>query len=131
MANMREAAAEGERQSLRVLPGVEISAFNPDTGRKVHILGYRVKDAGVLTDACRPYLDARRRANLLSLERVRAAGYPIDADDVSLYVGESGIPHRQHIMHALADRGYTPTIYGELYDRLYGRDGIAAAKSDL
>jgi predicted metal-dependent phosphoesterase TrpH len=130
MANMREAAEEGERQNQRVLSGVEISAFNPDTGRKVHILGYLVKDAKFLTEACKPYLDARRRANLLALERIRAIGYPIDADDVSLYIGEGGIPHRQHIMHALADRGYTPTIYGELYDKLYGRNGIAAARSD-
>jgi predicted metal-dependent phosphoesterase TrpH len=130
MANMSEAAAEGRRQSLSVLPGVEISAFNPGTGRKAHILGYHVKDAQALTDACRPYLDARRRANLLALERVRAAGYPIDAEDVSLYLGEGGIPHRQHIMHALADRGYTPSIYGGLYDRLYGPNGIAVAKSD-
>jgi predicted metal-dependent phosphoesterase TrpH len=130
MANVSEAVAEGRRQNLRVLPGVEISAFNPDTGRKVHILGYLIKGAQLLTDTCKPYLDSRRRANLLALERVRAAGYPIDADDVSLYIGEGGIPHRQHIMHALADRGYTPAIYGELYDRLYGRDGVAVAKSD-
>ena len=130
MANMREAIAEGERQNLRVLPGVEISAFNPGTKRKIHILGYLVKDAQTLTGACKPYLRARHSANLLALERVRAAGYPIDADDVSLYIGEGGIPHRQHVMHALADRGYAPAIYGELYDRLYGQNGIAVAKSD-
>jgi predicted metal-dependent phosphoesterase TrpH len=130
MANMSEAVAEGRRQNLRVLPGVEISAFNPGTGRKVHILGYHVKETQTLTDTCKPYLDERRHANLLALEQVRAAGYPIDADDVSLYLGESGIPHRQHIMHALADRGYTPSIYGELYDKLYGQNGIAVAKSD-
>jgi predicted metal-dependent phosphoesterase TrpH len=130
MANMREAADEGGRQNLRVLPGVEISAFNPDTGRKIHILGYLVRDAQALTNVCKPYLGARRRANLLALERVRAAGYPIDADDVSLYTGEGGIPHRQHIMHALADRGYASAIYGELYDKLYGQNGIAVAKSD-
>ncbi|MDR1472056.1 MAG: PHP domain-containing protein [Synergistaceae bacterium] len=130
MANMRTVAAEGGRQNPRVLPGVEISAFNPSTGRKIHILGYLVEDARILTDECRPYLGVRHRANLLALERVRAAGYPIDEDDVSLYIGEGGIPHRQHTMHALADRGHTPAIYGELYDRLYGPNGIAVAKSD-
>jgi predicted metal-dependent phosphoesterase TrpH len=130
MANMREAADESERQNLRVLPGVEISAFNPSTGRKVHILGYLVKDAEALTNACKPYLRARHSANLQALERVRVSGYPIDADDASIYIGEGGILHRQHIMHALADRGYTPTIYGELYDKLYGQNGIAVAKSD-
>jgi predicted metal-dependent phosphoesterase TrpH len=127
---MREAATESERQNLRVLPGVEISAFNPDTGRKIPILGYLVKDARTLTDACGPYLEARRRANLLALERIRAAGYAIDEDDVSLYIGEGGVLHRQHVMHALADRGYAPAIYGELYDKLYGQNGIAVAKSD-
>ena len=130
MANMREAVAEGERQNLRILPGVEISAFNPETGRKVHILGYLVEDAQTMTDACKPYLRARHSANLLAFELVRAAGYPIDADDVSLYIREGGILHMQHGMHALADRGYASAIYSELYDRLYGQNGIAIAKSD-
>jgi hypothetical protein len=35
------------------------------------------------------------------------AGYCIDEEDISAYVRKGGIIYRQHIMHALADRGYT------------------------
>ncbi|MDR2615102.1 MAG: PHP domain-containing protein, partial [Oscillospiraceae bacterium] len=127
--HLPEAMAEGERQGVRVVPGAELSAYDAETGRKIHILCYLPTKPDLITDACRPYLEKRRRTNRDSVERIRAAGYPIDTDDVERYVGRGGVLHRQHVMHALCDRGYTNTIYGELYDKLYGKNGIATARS--
>jgi predicted metal-dependent phosphoesterase TrpH len=127
--HLPEAAAEGARQGVRVVPGTEISAFDALTGRKIHILCYLASRPQLITEICRPYLNERREANRGSVGRIRAAGYAIDVDDAERYVGEGGVLRRQHVMHALADRGYTDTIYGELYDKLYGKNGIAAAQS--
>ena len=55
MAGQAEALEEGKRLGLKVIPGVEISAFNPETGRKAHILGFYVKDMDGLNCACRPF----------------------------------------------------------------------------
>jgi predicted metal-dependent phosphoesterase TrpH len=41
------------------------------------------------------------------------------------YAALDGTVYRQHIMHALADRCYTATIYGPLYTRLFGPGGLA------
>jgi hypothetical protein len=62
------------------------------------------------------------------VDKIRRAGYLIDRADMAAYAGKQGILYRQHIMHALADRGYTQTIHGPLYAKLFGPGGIAAAK---
>ena len=129
MAGQAEALEEGKKQGLRVIPGVEISAFNPETGRKAHILGYHVKDSKGLDSACRPYLEARHQKNLGSISRIAQAGYPISRKDVEEYASLDGTVYRQHIMHALVDRGYAPAIYGPLYTKLFGPGGLATVKA--
>jgi predicted metal-dependent phosphoesterase TrpH len=125
LAGQEEALEEGKKQGLRIIPGIEISAFDPDSGRKVHILGYEPKDSSTIHRACLPYLKARHRANLEAVNKIRGAGYFIDRADMKAYAGRQGILYRQHIMHALADRGYTERIYGPLYAKLFGPGGIA------
>ena len=124
-----EALEEGKKQGLRIIPGTEISAFNPETGRKAHILGFHIKDREGLDRACRPFLEARHRKNLESVDRITKEGYPISQDDVKEYASLDGTVYRQHIMHALVDRGYAPAVYGPLYTKLFGPDGPAAVKA--
>jgi predicted metal-dependent phosphoesterase TrpH len=127
-AGWEEAKAEGTRWRLEIIPGIEVSAFDPGTGRKVHILGYGMTDPETVETACRPYLEDRRWASLEALSLIRAAGFPLDEADMPPYTGKGGILYRQHIMHALADRGYTTTIYGPLYRELFGPGGTAAVQ---
>jgi predicted metal-dependent phosphoesterase TrpH len=129
MAGWEEAEAEGAKRGLEIIPGIEVSAFDPDTGRKVHILGYGIRDRETVETSCRPYLEDRRRANLRALSLIRSAGYPLDEADLSPYIRKGGIPYRQHIMCALADRGYATAIYGPLYKELFGPGGAAVVKS--
>ena len=129
MAGQREALEEGKKHGLIVIPGVEISAFNPETGRKAHILGFNIKDTDALENTCRPFLEARHQKNLQSVELVAKAGYPISQDDVKKYASLDNTMYRQHIMHALVDRGYAPSIYGPLYTKLFGSGGLAAVKA--
>jgi predicted metal-dependent phosphoesterase TrpH len=129
MAGQEEAIEEGKKRGLRIIPGVEISAYNPDTGRKVHILGYNVRDRESLNRECRPWLLARHEKNMESLDKVAAAGFPVSREDVPEYAARDGTLYRQHIMHALVDRCYTPAIFGPLYTRLFGPNGIALIKA--
>jgi predicted metal-dependent phosphoesterase TrpH len=125
MAGQGEALEEGRRRGIRIIPGVEVSALDGDTGRKVHILGYMIQDAEGLTRACLPYLEDRGRANREAGKLIRAAGYPVEDEEFAAYAGKGGILYRQHLMHALADRGYTATIYGPLYAEIFGPGGLA------
>jgi len=129
MAGQAEALDEGKKEGIGIIPGVEISAFNPETGRKAHILGYNVRDRESLDRACRPFLLARHEKNLQAVDRVAAAGYPISQNDVREYASLDGTVYRQHIMHALVDRGYAPAIYGPLYTKLFGPGGLAVVKA--
>ena len=125
MAVQEEALEEGRRQGVRVIPGVEISAFNPETGRKAHILGFQVRDTEGLSRSCLPWLRSRHEKNMESLDILIKAGYPLRREDVLEYAALDGTVYRQHIMHALADRGYCSAIYGPLYTRLFGPGGLA------
>jgi predicted metal-dependent phosphoesterase TrpH len=129
MAGQAEAVEEGKKHGLRVISGVEISAFNPESERKVHILGFQVRDMNGLDSACRPFLEARHRKNLQSVDLIAQAGYPISQNDVLEYASLDGTVYRQHIMHALVDRGYAPAIYGPLYKKLFGPGGLATVKA--
>jgi len=129
MAGQTEAVEEGRRHGIHVIPGVEISAFNHETERKVHILGFNVRDMKGLDCACRPFLEARHSKNLQSVDLVAQAGYPISQSDVLEYASLDGTVYRQHIMHALVDRGYASAIYGHLYTKLFGHGGLAAVKA--
>ena len=129
MAGQAEALEEGKKNNLQVIPGVEISAFNPETGRKIHILGFHVRDMEGLNSACRSFLEARHGKNLESVDLIARAGYPLTRNDVFKYAAMDGTVYRQHIMHALVDRCYAPTIYGPLYKELLGPGGIAVVKA--
>ena len=45
--------------------------------------------------------------------------YPITPDLIVRCATGSTNIYKQHIMHALMDAGYTDSIYGELYDKLF------------
>ena len=129
MAGQEEAVEEGKKQGLRIIPGVEISAYNPGTERKAHILGFNVRDIAGLTRECRPWLLARHEKNLESVDRLAAAGFHLTREDAVSYAARDGTLYRQHIMHALLDRCYAPTIFGPLYTRLFGPGGLALTKA--
>lgn len=128
MEGQEEVREEGKRQGIRTVNGLEISAWNPETGRKVHILGYNIQDERAVTIALRPYLLERHEAAKRAIRCAALAGYAIDEEDVLPYAGREKILYKQHIMHALADRGYTTSIYGNLYQKLFGKNGIAVIR---
>ena len=43
MAGQARVAECGKKYGINTIPGIEISAFNPENGRKVHILGYHIQ----------------------------------------------------------------------------------------
>lgn len=129
MEGQEEVRIEGKKQGVRTINGVEISACNPETGRKVHILGYNIADEKAVTETLRPYLTERHEAVKSAVGRIAKAGYAVDLEDVLAYAGRGGYLYKQHIMHALADRGYTTSIYGEFNKKLFGKNGIAFVRS--
>ena len=125
VAGATRAVMIGKRQGLEVVPGVEFSAMDPARGNKVHILGYLCDRPDRLEGLCRQITAERRTAGAEMIRKVLRY-YPIVPESITHCAAGSTAVYKQHIMHALMDAGYTATIYGEVYDKLFSPDGGCA-----
>ena len=108
----------GERNGINVIPGVEISAYDEEHEKRVHILCYLAENPDRLEGLCKQNTVTRRRASQLMTVKV-SQRFPLTSDlIISRAQGSTNI-YKQHIMHALMDCGYTTSIFGELYDDLF------------
>ena len=103
----------GKRHGVTVIPGVELSAFDGEVGKKVHILSYLAEKPDRLEGLCKRTSVARKRAGQIMMLKVASNDFIIN------HASGSTNLFKQHIMHALMDAGYTNKIYGDLYDALF------------
>ncbi|WP_037573059.1 PHP domain-containing protein [Spirochaeta cellobiosiphila] len=119
------------RFNLLYLRGIEISAFDPDTGRKVHILGYQYnRNPYHIQDLCSATLKKRHNNTLEQIQIIQAQGYPVTVQEVEdkayCLNSHSRCLYKQHIMAVLKDKKITTEIYSDLYRELFKSGGIAA-----
>lgn len=119
LAGTERAKVIGERQGLKVIPGVELSAYDYKRKRKVHILCYLSDSPDRLEGLCKRTSMARKKAGQIMTMKVMQK-YPITASHVMKKATGSTNLFKQHIMHALIDAGFTSTVFGELYQELFG-----------
>ncbi|CAB3396124.1 PHP domain-containing protein [Kyrpidia spormannii] len=121
-AGLHRAIEIGRAQGVNIVPGIEISAYDFARGRRAHLLGLYVEPGHPALEAfCRPMRERRHRASFEMVGKLQRARYEITWEEVQRYArGGTGV-YKQHIMHALIDRGYAESIYGPLYKRLFSR----------
>jgi predicted metal-dependent phosphoesterase TrpH len=108
----------GKRYGVNIIPGVELSAFDNEAGKKVHIICYLAEKPDRLEGICKRTAVARKRAGQIMMLKV-AARFPVSNDFIVSHASGSTNLFKQHIMHALVDAGYTNEIYGNLYEALF------------
>lgn len=111
----------GKRYGVNIIPGVELSAFDSEAGKKVHILCYLAEKPDRLEGLCKRTSVARKRAGQIMMLKV-ASRFPISNDFIINHASGSTNLFKQHIMHALMDAGYTNKIFGDLYHVLFDSD---------
>lgn len=111
----------GKRYGVTVISGVEISAFDFEIGKQVHIISYLADAPDRLEGICKKTSVARKRAGQIMMLKV-AARFPITSDFIISHASGSTNLYKQHIMHALMDAGYTDEIFGDLYCKLFTND---------
>lgn len=120
---LAEAMEQGQEMGVQVIPGIEISAFDYQRDRRAHILGLYIEPGHpALEKLCAPLVRRRREASEKMVEKIAAAGFDLCWEDAEKYAGGTGV-FKQHIMHALLEKGYCEHIYGELYQKLFRRSG--------
>lgn len=122
LAGTSRAKLIGERHGIKVIHGVEISAFDSESKQEVYILGYMSDFPDRLEGLCHRNLSARKRAAQFMMIRA-AQKYPITADLVLKCAQGSTNVYPVHIMSALVESGVTTELYGELYNELFVRPG--------
>ena len=117
------ALEEGEKQGIKVLPGIEISTY---AVCEVHILGYNIdiNNDRLLTRLAEieDKRHERIKAILTNLKK-----YNIEPDEEKIF-DRIGTVGRMHIAKQLLAKGYCQTIT-EAFDRYLGERGIAYVPS--
>lgn len=113
----------GERYGVHIIEGVELSCYDYQRGRKVHILCYCPQKPDKLDEICAKTQQARKKAGLQMIRAV-IHKYPVDPKRIAQFSSDSDCVYKQHIMCALFEAGYSLSIYGELYQTLFNRGGI-------
>lgn len=123
---LAEAARLAEGSGVRVIGGIEISAYDFERSRKVHVLGLGLsEDAPAIAALCAPTLEKRDANTRWQLEQVIRAGYDVDMDIFNRLSSASTCAYKQHIMAALIDEPYGTPAYKALYNALFKGGGIA------
>lgn len=111
----------GDRFGVQVIPGVELSATDTKTGKKVHLLCYLSDAPDRLEGLCHRNSLVRKKAAHYMMLQV-AKRYPVAAElIVKCATGSTNI-YKQHIMQALMECGFSRDIYGEMYHKLFDKD---------
>ena len=119
MAGTVRAKMIGERHGITVIPGVELSASYGESDEEIHILCYLSDSPDRLEGLChRNLLTKKRAAQYMMLKT--AQRYPVTPDLILRCAQGSTNVYTVHIMSALVESGISTTIFGELYDKLFG-----------
>ncbi|HIQ80299.1 MAG TPA: PHP domain-containing protein [Candidatus Scatavimonas merdigallinarum] len=115
----------GQRHGVEVIHGAEISTFDYQRKRLVHLLCYMCEHPARLEGLFGKILANRRKAVSIALQKVMRL-YPITPEMVAKRAQGSTAIYKQHIMQTLVDAGYADKMYGPLYDKLFNwKIGIA------
>lgn len=117
------ALEEGEKQGIKVLPGIEISTY---AVCEVHILGYNIDiNNDRLLTRLAEIEDKRHERIKAILTNLKKYNIELDEEKIFDRIGTVG---RMHIAKQLLAKGYCQTIT-EAFDRYLGERGIAYVPS--
>lgn len=124
---LEKALKIGEKYQVKVIPGIEISAYDFKKKRKIHILGYNFDLKAVnIQKLCDPIIQRRYENCIWQIERLIENDYNISLEEVEAKANKSTCLYKQHIMAVLMEKGYTDSIYSDLYRELFKDKGICA-----
>jgi len=111
----------GERYSIDVIPGLELSCTDPNTRREVHMLCYLSDSPDRLEGLCRENLTARKRATQYMLHKF-IQRFSVAPELVNECAKGSTCIYPQHMMRALMESGISDRVYGEIYNELFNEN---------
>ena len=117
----------GKRYGVTVIPGVELSAFDFEAGKKVHILSYLADAPARLESICKKTSVARKRAGQIMMLKV-AARFPITSEFIVSHASGSTNLYNTLFSEDSESNVLAPTKYPTVEDvinEIHGAGGIA------
>lgn len=118
LSSSNRAQILGNRYGVKIIPAVELSAWDKKRNSKVHILCYAPQKPDRLEGLCLKSCTIRTDCAKDMISKVMDR-YPIPPDTVRIYTKGSKSIFKQHIMRALVTYGYATELYGEVNDKLF------------
>ena len=118
MASFSRAEVLGQREGVKILRGVELSAWDKERNSKVHILCYAPQKPDRLEGLCLKSCEIRKACSKEMIDKVMEK-FPITLESILKHTTASKSIFKQHIMRALIDYGYALEFYGELDSELF------------
>ncbi len=115
------ARVAGERLGVRVIAGVELSAFQEDN--EIHLLALHVRHIGALETRLSELRTGRYTRAQKIVEKLHTLGIPLTLDEV-LMQSNGGAVGRPHVARALIARGVVQD-FREAFTRYLGTAGSA------
>lgn len=117
----------GMQLGITVIPGIEISAYDFNNNRKVHILGYMYdEEATHIQKLCQPLLERRHNNSIWQVQQLINHGFQLSLDVLNTKSKTSQVIYKQHIMSALTDLPFTDSTYQSQYKELFKNNGVCA-----
>lgn len=110
----------GKRFGVKVIPGIELSAYDYKRDRKVHILAYLCDYPDRLRGLCHKTAEKRKAAAVKMINKAMRY-YPITAEMVAKVATGSTNIYKQHIMHALMNAGIAKSVFDSNYTRMFSK----------
>lgn len=121
LSSFSRAKILGERYGVKMIQGVEMSAWDKERNRKVHIICYAPKKPDRLEGLCLKSCEIRKSCSKEMIEKVMQL-YPLTPESVLKHCTGSKSIYKSHIMRALIEYGYALEFYGELDKKLFSVD---------
>lgn len=118
---VRAARGAAEQVGIRVIAGVELSAFDED--REIHVLALHLSNLDALEKRLAELRASRHVRAAKIVEKLNALGVPLTLDEV-LQQANGGAVGRPHVARALIARGVVPD-FREAFMRYLGNNGSA------
>jgi hypothetical protein len=114
VAGIGEAAEAASRHGLRLIPGIELSAFLD--AKEIHLLGHFVDPTHRSMTDFEDFLAARRRSRMEQIvDKLAALGVRIRVENIEKWSGGKTIG-RPHVARAIVETGAVATVK-EAFDR--------------
>ena len=116
IAGVAEAEAAGARLGVRIVAGVELSAFHDDD--EYHLLGLHIQDRDALEVELRGFREERVERARRIVARLDELGVPVTLEAVLRQAGPGAVG-RPHVARALLEAGHVKA-FREAFDRFLG-----------